>query len=174
MNGVPPLIKLPLSKTQKGLHLTSEEKYLYDKSRTEFLKLWKPDLTILCVRWEYVSEADTTDLLNLLEKYSSRTLLMEQPPELAMIGNRNALQYMIFRGIKPRAIERQTSEIPARSRSNADSSQPQTFRLPRMLPFIEVSCCKIVSASLRKTEVISGPFPLRIRLESSVKVTSRI
>lgn len=35
----------------------------------------------------------------------------------------------------------------------------QIFRLPRMLAFIEVSCCKIVSASLRKGATDDPRYP---------------
>ena len=119
MNAVLPFIKLPLGRKQKSIYLTSEEKYLYDKSRVELLQLWKPDVTIICARWEYVSEAETNDLLDLLEQHSSRTLLMEQPPELAIVGNRNALQYLIFRGIKPTIGRKQYLPIGNTERVNA-------------------------------------------------------
>ena len=119
MNAVPPFIKIPLSRNQKSLQLTSEEKYLYDKSRIELLQLWKPDVTILCARWEYASEADANALLDILEQHSSRMLLMEQPPEIAVVGNRNALQYLIFRGIKPENGLKQYLPIGNTERVNA-------------------------------------------------------
>ncbi|MEI8019651.1 MAG: SGNH hydrolase domain-containing protein, partial [Schlesneria sp.] len=119
MNGVSPFINIPLSRNQKSLQLTSEEKYLYDKSRIELLQLWKPDVTILCVRWEYASESEANALLDILEQHSSKTLLMEQPPELAVVGNRNALQYLIFRGIKPEIDRKQFLPIGNTERVNA-------------------------------------------------------
>ena len=119
VNAVPPFIKIPLSRTQKSPQLTSEEKYLYDKSRIELLQLWKPDVTILCARWESASEADASAFLDLLEQHSARTLLMEQPPELAVVGNRNALQYLIFRGITPEIGRRQYLPLGNTERVNA-------------------------------------------------------
>ncbi len=122
MNAVPPFIKLPLSRTQRSIYVTSEEKYLYDKSRIELIQSWKPDVTILCARWEYVIEANANDLMDLLEQHSSRTLLMEQPPELAVVGNRNALQYLIFRGFKPEDGRKQYLPIGNTERVNAGRS----------------------------------------------------
>jgi hypothetical protein len=101
MNGEGPFVQIPLSREKKGNYLSSEERYAYDKSRLELIESWKPDLTILCCRWSDYREADTKELLDFLEQHSARTLLMEQPPELADVGNRNALQYLVFRGIKP-------------------------------------------------------------------------
>jgi hypothetical protein len=101
MNGVTPFVNLPLSRDQKHIFLSSEEKYAYDKSRLELIKLWKPDITIVCCKWASIREVDTRDLLDFLEQHSATTLLMEQPPELAGVGDRNALQFLIFRGIKP-------------------------------------------------------------------------
>lgn len=101
MNGVSPFITLPLSQDQHVQSLSPEEKYAYDKSRLELIEAWKPDLTIVCCRWAAYGEADTTDLLDFLGQHSARTLLMEQPPELAGVGGHNALQYLIFRGVRP-------------------------------------------------------------------------
>ena len=44
---------------------------------------------------------------------------MEQPPELAIVGNRNALQYLIFRGIKPTIGRKQYLPIGNTERVNA-------------------------------------------------------
>jgi peptidoglycan/LPS O-acetylase OafA/YrhL len=101
MNAESPFISLPLSGKQGGNYLSPEEKFAYDKSRMDLIKEWKPDLVILCCRWSGANEAITEDLLGFLEKHSRRVLLMEQPPELQGIGNHNALQYFVYRGIRP-------------------------------------------------------------------------
>jgi len=101
MNAVTPFVKIPLSREQKSRYLSADEKYAYDKSRLEFIESWKPDLTIVCCRWSNVHEVEPADLLDFLEQHSAKTLLMEQPPELARVGNHNALQYLVFRGIQP-------------------------------------------------------------------------
>jgi hypothetical protein len=71
-----------------------------------------------------------------------------------------------------RAIARYPLWKQATKRSKVELSHPQRLRLPRIESFMLVFCCKILKASLRNTEEISGPVPLRIRLASSVKVTS--
>jgi hypothetical protein len=80
--------------------LSGEEKYRYDKSRLEFIKLWKPALVIICVRWDQSQAAHWTDLLLFLEEYASNVLLIEQPPVLG-IGDRNAMQYLCYKHIRP-------------------------------------------------------------------------
>ena len=108
MNGVPPFLTLPLDREQTVRFLTSEEKYEYDKSRVELIESWKPDLTIVCCRWATSSESEASDLLKFLAQHSARTLLVEQPPELAGVGPHNALQYLIFRGLRPTEHARQS------------------------------------------------------------------
>jgi peptidoglycan/LPS O-acetylase OafA/YrhL len=101
MGGVSPFFQVPVRHDQKLFRMTAEEKYAYDDSRLELIKKWHPDLVIVCNKWNRDHDEDPTDLLQFLEKHASRILLLEQPPELAYVGNRNALQYAIFRGIKP-------------------------------------------------------------------------
>jgi hypothetical protein len=100
MNGVSPFIKLPLSREQHINFLSPEEKYHYDKARLDFIRAWKPELVIVCAKWSSISESDAADLLEFLEDHASKVLLMEQPPELDF-GNRNALQVVCSRKIKP-------------------------------------------------------------------------
>ena len=101
MNGVNPFIRLPLSNEQSEGYLSPEEKFAYDKSRLELIKKWNPDLVILCCRWSGVKESRTIDLLGFLVEHSANVLLMEQPPEVQSVGNRNALQYIASQGIRP-------------------------------------------------------------------------
>ena len=107
MNGEQPFVDIPLRRDQPTRKLSSEEKYQYDKARLGFIKEWKPRLVIFCAAWSRVKESETSDLLKYLEEHSERVLLMEQPPELAYIGNRNAMQFMCFRGIKPAVAAKQ-------------------------------------------------------------------
>lgn len=101
MIGVSPFVQLPLSRKQEVRYLASEKKFAYDKSRMDLIEAWKPELVIVCVRWDAKRAAQTTDLLRFLEKHSVKVLLMEQPPVLENIGDRNTLQYIVFRGMKP-------------------------------------------------------------------------
>jgi len=62
--------------------------------------------------------------------------------------------------------------FPHRMPSRVALFHPARTRLPRRFSVSEVSCCRMDSASRRKTEAISGPCPLRMRLSSSEKTTS--
>jgi hypothetical protein len=55
---------------------------------------------------------------------------------------------------------RKSPRLASRRRTR---SNHRVLRLPRMLALSVVSRCKMVSASLRNTDVTSGPFPLRMR-----------
>jgi peptidoglycan/LPS O-acetylase OafA/YrhL len=101
MNGVSPFVTLPLRRNQHVSFLTSAEKYAYDQSRLDLVRAWKPKIVILCSRWSNKREAQTTDLVNFLSEHAGTVLLMEQPPELARVGNRNALQYAVFKKMTP-------------------------------------------------------------------------
>jgi len=100
MDGVSPFVEFPLNRRQQVFQLSSEEKYLYDKSRLDFIRLWKPQLVIICAQWSSYKEANCSDLLLFLEEHASNVLLMEQPPVLG-IGNRNAMQYLCFKRMTP-------------------------------------------------------------------------
>ena len=67
----------------------------------------------------------------------------------------------------PRAIACQSSEKPAKISSRVAVSHPADNRLPRIVSFWLVSCCRIVSAKRRKADAISGVESFRIRLLSS-------
>ena len=47
------------------------------------------------------------------------------------------------------------------------------YRLPRILSFVEVSCDKMDTAKRRKIADVWGAFFLRMRLASSVNVSSK-
>jgi peptidoglycan/LPS O-acetylase OafA/YrhL len=100
MNAISPFVQFPLSREQQVEYLSPEEKYRYDQARIESIEKWQPAVVVVCVRWSNVTEAAARDLLGFLEENAGRVLLMEQPPELA-IGNRNALQFLCFRGVEP-------------------------------------------------------------------------
>lgn len=100
IDGVPPYIDLPLSHEQQAYDMSAEEKYDYDNARLRCIEKWKPKLVIICTPWSNDTESEAKDLLEFLQHHSSKVLLIEQPPVLA-IGDRNAMQYLCFSGIKP-------------------------------------------------------------------------
>jgi len=128
-NGINPFIRLPVSLQQKQKYFSSQEKYEYDMSRLNFIKMWKPDLVIICCKWSLYRQDETIDLLDFLEIHSKRTLLMEQPPELGF-GNRNAMQYLIYKGIKPEmGIKR---FLPIGNASNVQSGREMIRKLAKI------------------------------------------
>ncbi len=100
MNAISPFVRFPLSKTQQVEYLSAEEKYRYDQARIDCIAKWQPAVVIVCERWSKASDSSARELLEFLQENATNVLLMEQPPELE-IGNRNALQYLCFKGVEP-------------------------------------------------------------------------
>jgi len=96
----------------------------------------------------------TDDLLNFLDEHAANTLLMEQPPELTRVGVRNALQYAIYKGIRPEVGVKQYWPI-------ANSAEYEAGReLVRILATKHKNCGYIPVADLyllgSKTLLIDG------------------
>lgn len=106
MSGLKPFIDLPISAKQEAHGLTADEKRRFDEKRVEAIRRWKP-VVILASRWSEVADDDVTDLLEIAAEAECSVLLLEQPPELAGVGDRSALQYACFSGIRPKARQRQ-------------------------------------------------------------------
>lgn len=121
MNGVSPFLSVRHSPALEDHFLTADEKADYDQSRMQFIRDWRPKLVILCCRWSVIPEAATTDLLTFLEHHAQRVLLLEQPPELEHIGNRNAMQYLVYRGLAPQ--DGVTAYLPAGNSQNTASGR---------------------------------------------------
>ena len=76
----------------------------YAKSFINNLKEWKPKMVIMACRWEGLIEDDKLNLNNLLlflGKQNIKVLLLNQPPRLTFMANKNAGQYFTYLGIKP-------------------------------------------------------------------------
>jgi hypothetical protein len=59
-----------------------------------------PDIVIVCARWSIYKAQDATPLLAFLQRHAGRTLLVEQPPELAIV-DRSTIQWLAFKKIRP-------------------------------------------------------------------------
>jgi peptidoglycan/LPS O-acetylase OafA/YrhL len=99
-NGIRPLNSQNKSFMPDELFLTPDERHRYDEARMLFIKQWTPDLVIICSHWSERLEDNVQDLVAFSAAHAGHVLLMEQPPELS-IGNRNAAQYLCYKGIKP-------------------------------------------------------------------------
>ena len=80
---------------------------LYDKQRTRSI-LQGDCLVILAVRWSWSWRhyEYARNMIQFIEAQGSRTILIEQPPEL-FFGDKNAPQYLIFLGYEG-SIEKET------------------------------------------------------------------
>lgn len=108
-NGASPFVQLPLRKDsgRRGGFGSDVERFQYDKARLDCIKRWQPDLVILCRAWSREKEEDAYDLMHFLEENASRVLLMEQPPLALEVDRKNFLQFLIWKGIKPKKGIRQ-------------------------------------------------------------------
>ena len=96
--GVSPFVKAqpaPLPTQAAGFDAAA-----FQASRLAFIEKWHPDIVIVCARWSKYERKDAADLLGFLEKHAGRTLLLEQPPELA-ITDRDPMQWLAFKHVKP-------------------------------------------------------------------------
>ena len=100
MNGVSPLVQLPLSRQQQTYGLSAEEKYQYDQSRLDFIQKWKPQLVIVCKNWSENRDESADDLLTFLQEHAGHVLLMEQPPVLEM-RSRNVMLNLCDQKVRP-------------------------------------------------------------------------
>jgi len=96
--GVSPFVKLPL-KTPPAAGAGFDAAVL-QASRLAFIEKWHPDIVIVCARWSKYERKDAADLLGFLEQHAGRTLLLEQPPELA-ITDRDPMKWLAFKHVKP-------------------------------------------------------------------------
>lgn len=100
--GATPFIRFPLKDSGETLGFkTSEERFEYDTARRDFIEEWKPDLVILCTAWSRRQEEDMHQFLDFLESNAGFVLLMEQPPLMLDVDRRDALQFLIWHGVKP-------------------------------------------------------------------------
>jgi peptidoglycan/LPS O-acetylase OafA/YrhL len=107
--GASPFMKLPLTKPLTGTKgFSAEQKYLFDKRRLETIAEWRAPVVVLSVLWSTRNSAtEAIPLIEYIGQHGGKVLIIEQPPEVA-IGNRNAAQYLAFRGFGIHSEGRQT------------------------------------------------------------------
>jgi peptidoglycan/LPS O-acetylase OafA/YrhL len=99
MDGVDPFMSIHIRPQPASQFLSSEERFAYDSSRLILIEKWQPAVVIIASRWAFRRDPD--DLLTFLDEHAGSVLLIEQPPELADVGNRSVLQYLSYRRIRP-------------------------------------------------------------------------
>jgi hypothetical protein len=98
MNGEHGLIKIPAVE-KAGHYLNGKERFEYDSARQYFIKKWNPDIVIVATLWKNVDENSAKNFFNFLEVHAKNVILVESPPALNDVGNRNTYQYLSFLGM---------------------------------------------------------------------------
>tara|TARA_B110000037_G_scaffold212998_2_gene266726 strand:- start:242390 stop:244414 length:2025 start_codon:yes stop_codon:yes gene_type:complete len=101
MNGQNPFIQFPITEDQSAEYMSGAEKAAYDQSRLDKIKEWNPDIVILAARWQHTTREEAKPLLDWLSDNVKEVLLVESPPPLLKIGDRNFANYAAFIGHKP-------------------------------------------------------------------------
>ena len=97
-----PFVEIPLNpKPSSSKRYTSKQKYQFNRSVLDRLMEWKPSLVIIGHRWDGTTHSDSTkkDLLEFIDAFGGKVLLLEQPPVLS-IGNTNTSMYLSYMGSK--------------------------------------------------------------------------
>jgi peptidoglycan/LPS O-acetylase OafA/YrhL len=116
-----PFFEIPIKKTKKGVLLTVDEKYKFDKMRYENLAKWKPKLVIIACRWAMHREENRSDdLMNYLRDLGCQVILVEQPPEIVM-DDRKTATYLAYNQVLPESKE--TKYIPKRKTKEYKAGQ---------------------------------------------------
>jgi peptidoglycan/LPS O-acetylase OafA/YrhL len=96
--GVSPFVKLPAKPRPAAAE--GFDAAALQASRLAFIEKWHPDIVVVCARWSKYERKDAADLLAFLQGHAGRTLLIEQPPELA-IFDRSPIQWLAFKNVRP-------------------------------------------------------------------------
>ena len=100
-DGTPTFFNIPVTDSGSTIYFSAKEKQLYDQSRLDYLKKWKPETVIISQSWLNLDSTESTnDLINFLGEIGSHVFLIEQPPEL-FFGDKNATQFISYYGLKP-------------------------------------------------------------------------
>jgi peptidoglycan/LPS O-acetylase OafA/YrhL len=98
--GDSPFIEMPVRRGLPTRTLTSEERYRFDHARLAAIERWRPRVIVVAARWSI--HRDTGDsFLDHLDRLGIPVLLVEQPPELAGVGDNSVMQYLCWKGFEP-------------------------------------------------------------------------
>ena len=100
MDGVNPFFSVPPVRQKPGYHFSSDELLKYDEARVRLIKQWQPKLVVVAARWSNNELADVMPFVDYVSANAGQVLLIEQPPELP-IGNRNVLEFLVYKGVEP-------------------------------------------------------------------------
>ena len=102
MAGESPALRFPLADhSGSGRRLSPQERLAYDSARVRLIEHWKPRLVVVCRRWTAERSGGLDELVDFLCRHAEYVLLVEQPPEIAELKDRNLLQDLAFLGVTP-------------------------------------------------------------------------
>lgn len=104
-NGASPFFNVEDIESQNDVRdFEKGQRILYAKDFVSKLYSWKPDLLIIVCRWNSIKVdrySEMEDLISLCNEIGIKVLLLNQPPQINTIGDRNTAQYLTFLGYKP-------------------------------------------------------------------------
>ncbi len=98
--GASPFIELPIEPRPPTTMLTSEQRYRFDVARQRAIERWRPRVVVLCARWSIYGESGVA-FLEELNRRGIVVVLVEQPPELAAVGDASVVQFLRWKDVAP-------------------------------------------------------------------------
>lgn len=99
-SGMPPYIDMPVERRAPNKVLNAEQRYRFDVARLRAIETWRPRVVVLCARWSIYSESGSP-FFDELARRGIAVLLVEQPPELAAVGDNSVVQFLRWKGVSP-------------------------------------------------------------------------
>jgi hypothetical protein len=95
-----PFMDIPIRRGLPTRTLSSEERYRFDLARLAAIERWRPRVVVVSARWSLCDDMGSS-LLDHLGRLGVTVLLVEQPPELAGVGDNSVMQYLCWKGVEP-------------------------------------------------------------------------
>jgi peptidoglycan/LPS O-acetylase OafA/YrhL len=95
-----PFMDIPIRRGLPTRTLSSEERYRFDLARLAAVERWRPRVVVVSARWSLCNDMGTS-FLDHLDRLGVVVLLVEQPPELAGVGDNSVVQYLCWKGVVP-------------------------------------------------------------------------
>ncbi|NDC63750.1 MAG: acyltransferase [Planctomycetia bacterium] len=132
-DGVTPFVRFPLA--QRPKKATGFDRNVWNECRLRFIEEWRPDIVFVCARWSIYDAEDASDLLAFLQRHAGRTLLVEQPPELAIV-DRPVIQWLAYTHVVPEPGRRVW--LPEGNREGYERGRSLIRRLAAEFPGCEI------------------------------------
>ncbi|OYQ43959.1 acyltransferase family protein [Flavobacterium aurantiibacter] len=105
--GNPPFFKIGESQQKGNKGFSAEQRSAYANNFLQSLKLWKPDFLVISCRWDSMDDEKWSDfyaLLNYTKTIGIKVVILNQPPVIDIIGDRNSAQYLSYLKFKPKSL----------------------------------------------------------------------